>query len=95
MPDPRSIPYDTYKEETERAIEKCYPKEEGNALVSSKTVLYEINENLDDYPLYSQVKKEKKKKLIMSRVCIYILKWDLWAGSRGAHRNSAVYRRSL
>jgi hypothetical protein len=95
MASPASVPYDTYKEETEKAIETCYPINEGTTLVSSKTVLFEINENSDKYPLFAKVMVEKKKKLIITRICLYTFKWELWAGSRGASSNSAVYRRDV
>jgi hypothetical protein len=95
MANPNSVPYNTYKEETERAIGVCYPIEDGNTLLSSKTLLFEIHENKEKYPLYSKVKDDKKKKLIMTNVCIYTFKWDLWAGSKGACRNAAVYKRSI
>lgn len=96
MPHPDSIPYETYKEETECAIEVCYPIKHGNTLVSAGTVLFEINQNPDKYPQYSQIKLDKKKKLVMTRICLDLFKWDMYGAARGSgKRNSAVYKRRV
>jgi hypothetical protein len=95
MPNPNSVPYNTYLEETKNAIETCYPIEEGTRLIGATTLLHEINYNSYKYPLYSKIELDQNKKLVMTHNCLDDLKWERWGKAGGSCRKGAVFIRSV
>ena len=93
MPRPGSISYEKFITETEQLVNNCYPSNK-TAFISASTLLYELNENADRYPMYSSLKSDRHKKIVLTNNCVNTFKWELWGKTRGQYRNGAVYLRS-
>lgn len=95
MPRPNSIPYEQFITETEQLVNNCYPPEKKTSLISATTLLYELSENKDKYPLYSSLKSDRHRKIVITHNCVDTFKWELWGKNRGQYRNGATYRREV
>jgi len=91
----KCIQYTPFKEELTKAIDKCYPKERGDTFISSKILLYEMEDNTDKYPKYSELKTKQRKKQIITHICVNLFKWDHWKKPSGASSPYSVYRREV
>lgn len=95
MPNPNSVSYKVYLEETKDAIEKCYPIKEKTEIIGATTLLKEINKNPIKYPLYSKIKSDRHKKLIITNNCVYDLKWGKWGNAHGSGHAGPKYIRPI
>ena len=86
------IPYETFADETEQLVNTCYPKEK-TTIISASTLLYELTENKDTYPMYSKLKSDRHRKIVITHNCVETFKWLLRGKNRGQYRNSATYYR--
>lgn len=93
MPRPGSIPYEKFVEETTMLVDTCYPKEKGSSLISATTLIYELTENADKYPLYASLDSDRHRKIVITHNCVETFKWVLRGKNRGQYRNGAVYAR--
>ena len=91
----KSIPYKKFVEETEQLVNNCYPPEKQSSLISATTLLYELTENADKYPLYASLESDRHRKIVITHNCVEDFKWELWGKNRGQYRNGAVYKRSM
>ena len=87
------IDFPIYQEEVERAVETCYPAERGTSLIGCGSLLFEIGQNPERYPLFTKVKLERSRKTILTRICTDFFKWELYTSGAGSRRNCAVYKR--
>ena len=94
MSRPCSIPYDKFVDETEQLVNNCYPSNK-TTLISATTLLYELTENKDKYPMYSSLDSDRHRKIVITHNCVDTFKWELWGKNRGQYRNGATYRREV
>jgi hypothetical protein len=94
MSRPCSIPYDNFVDETKYLVDNCYPSKK-TTLISATTLLYELTENKDKYPLYSSLSSDRHRKIVITHNCVDAFKWELWGKNRGQYRNGATYRREV
>jgi len=92
MPLKTSIPYITFLKETTDAIENSYPNPK-STIIGASTIIYEINENPEKYPLYAKIKSDRRKRIIITHNCLDHLRYTQRGKARGSCKNGAVYIR--